>query len=235
MSPPHHRNADEATFLAGEYIEFWKGYGVEPAISIPDLLGRTPTPSAAQSLHPLDAARMELGECDRCGLCQDRSRLVYGGGPRQASLVFVGEAPGAEEDRQGIPFVGVAGQLLNRIIEAMGLTRDRVYVTSLVKCRPTADRPPSADEIETCLPFLHRQLAALKPRIVVALGALPAERLTGVGGTIAELRGKFLPMPGHEDVVVMATYSPELLLSQPAQKREVWEDMKKVKAKLESP
>ena len=183
--------------------------------------------SASESL---DAIRADLGDCTRCKLHTGRTNIVFGEGNPNASLMFAGEGPGADEDASGRPFVGSAGQLLDRIIESMGFRREDVYIANVVKCRPPGNRAPERDEATTCQPFLHRQIAAVSPKVIVVLGNTPLESLLGFKGGITKLRGKFHEFKG---IPVMPTFHPAYLLRDPSKKREVWEDMKMVKARLE--
>ncbi|MGD2185606.1 MAG: uracil-DNA glycosylase [Desulfobacterales bacterium] len=167
--------------------------------------------------------RLDLGDCQRCRLAQHRKNIVFGSGSPEARLVFVGEGPGFEEDRQGEPFVGPAGQLLTKIIEAINLTRKQVYICNIVKCRPPGNRNPETDEIHTCLPFLERQIAAIRPDYICALGAIAAQTLLNTTESISKLRGRFHQFKG---INVIATYHPAYLLRNPEKKRDVWDDMK---------
>ncbi|MGQ9897532.1 MAG: uracil-DNA glycosylase [Acidobacteriota bacterium] len=179
----------------------------------------------------LDAIRADLGDCQRCKLATCRTNIVFGEGAPQASLVFVGEGPGADEDATGRPFVGRAGQLLDKIIAAMGLRREDVYICNVVKCRPPENRTPEPDEVAACVGFLHRQLAVIRPRVIVALGASAASALLGdpkLGG-ISKIRGRFQDYRG---IPLMPTFHPAYLLRAPDKKREVWEDIKQVMALL---
>jgi uracil-DNA glycosylase len=180
---------------------------------------------SAQRPETLTDIRSDIGDCQRCGLSRTRTHIVYGCGDPQAKLVFVGEGPGYEEDQSGQPFVGAAGQLLNRIIEAMKLTRDQVYICNIVKCRPPQNRIPAPDEIKTCSPFVRRQIAAIQPRIICALGTYAAQTLLQTDLPIGRLRGKFHAL---QDIQVMPTYHPAFLLRNPQKKREVWEDIQKI-------
>jgi uracil-DNA glycosylase family 4 len=175
--------------------------------------------------HTLAEVRKELGECTRCKLHLTRRHIVFGEGSERAKLVFVGEAPGEDEDRQGRPFVGKAGQLLTRIINAIGLTRDEVYITNIIKCRPPANRNPQQEEIATCEPFLGKQLEIIQPRIICALGTFAAQTLLKTDEKISRLRGHF---HSYKGIKVMPTYHPAFLLRNPHKKREAWEDMKKI-------
>jgi DNA polymerase len=158
-----------------------------------------------------------------------RSHIVFGTGDPQADLVFVGEGPGFEEDRQGAPFVGSAGRLLTKIIQAMGLTRETVYICNVIKCRPPGNRNPLPGEIEQCFPFLKRQLEGIQPRVICALGSVAAKVLLGTDAPISRLRGRF---HDYQGVPLMPTYHPAYLLRNPEKKREVWEDMKRIMARL---
>jgi uracil-DNA glycosylase family 4 len=187
---------------------------------------------AADALPILEQVAGEARECRKCGLCETRTHAVPGVGSAKSGIVFVGEAPGADEDRRGEPFVGRAGELLTRIIEAMDkkqlipgmpLTRDTVYICNVLKCRPPENRNPLPHEIEMCSPYLHRQLEALKPRIICCLGKFAAELLVGVKGTIASLRGRIYRYRGAKLIV---TYHPAACLRNPAYKTPVWDDMK---------
>ena len=164
-----------------------------------------------------------LGDCQRCKLARGRNRIVFGDGNPKAKLMFIGEGPGAEEDRQGKPFVGAAGQLLTRIIEAIKLSRDQVYICNIIKCRPPGNRNPESDEIKTCFPFLTRQIAAIQPDFIIALGTFAAQTLLGTASPISRLRGRFHEYKG---IKVVPTYHPAYLLRNPDKKRDVWEDMK---------
>ncbi len=169
--------------------------------------------------------------CTRCKLCQGRTNVVFGAGDRNADLMFIGEGPGFDEDQQGIPFVGQAGQLLTKIIGAMQLTRDQVYIGNIVKCRPPRNRNPEEDEAHTCLPILRRQIELVNPKVIVLLGAIPLNFLLQIRG-ITRNRGKWLK---YGNIDVMPTYHPAFLTRKPEKKRDVWEDMKQVMAKLNIP
>ncbi len=177
----------------------------------------------------LSEIRDDLGDCRRCRLSKSRHHIVFGAGNPHAELVFVGEGPGYDEDRQGVPFVGAAGKLLTKIILAMELTRDQVYICNVVKCRPPQNRNPKQDEIETCLPFLSRQIAAMEPQIICALGTIAAQALLSVNTPISKMRGRFYTL---HNVKVLPTYHPAYLLRNSDKKREVWEDMKKIMHQL---
>lgn len=186
-------------------------------------------PSAATGAETLDEIRADLGECRRCPLAEKRQKIVFGAGNPHARLVFVGEAPGREEDLQGFPFVGEAGQLLDRILFAMGLSREEIYICNVGKCRPPGNRDPLPEEVAACEPFLKRQLAAIRPLLLVALGRCSAQTLLRDRTPIGRLRGHWRE---YEGIPLMPTYHPAYLLRNPNGKREVWEDMKKVMARL---
>ena len=179
----------------------------------------------------LDLIRADLGDCTRCKLAgMGRKNIVYGVGNPEAALVFVGEAPGAEEDRTGEPFVGAAGLLLTKMIGAMGFSRDDVYICNILKCRPPGNRNPEPDEVEQCEPFLKRQLAAIRPRMIVCLGKFAAQCLLRSDAPISKLRGQF---KSYEGIPLMPTFHPAYLLRNPSSKREVWADLQLVMAKLD--
>ena len=173
----------------------------------------------------LERIREDIGDCTRCRLHRHRTNIVFGVGNPKAELVFVGEGPGHDEDVQGIPFVGRAGQLLTQIIEAMGLRREDVYICNVIKCRPPENRLPEKDEIATCSPFLLRQLAVIKPKVIVCLGNVAAQTLLGTHQSISRYRGQWFEFRGSR---LMATYHPAYLLRNPAAKADVWTDLKKV-------
>jgi DNA polymerase len=180
----------------------------------------------------LAAIRTEIGEdCSRCKLhTLGRRQIVFGVGNPDADLMFVGEAPGGDEDLQGIPFVGRAGQLLTKIIEAISLTRDQVYIANVIKCRPPGNRNPEPDEVETCEPFLFQQIDVIRPKVIVALGTFAAKALLRTQDPISRLRGRIYDFRGAK---LIPTFHPAFLLRSPDRKRDVWDDMKKVRALLQ--
>lgn len=186
-------------------------------------------PGAANMLAPklsaLQVIREDIGECTRCRLSKERKNIVFGVGSEDAEIMFVGEGPGADEDEQGIPFVGRAGQLLNNMISAMGVKREDVYIANVVKCRPPGNRTPERDECDTCSPFLLRQIQTLQPKVIVAMGAVAAKNLLGINDSMANLRGQIYDFKGTKLVV---TYHPAYLLRDPRQKAEAWKDLKMV-------
>jgi uracil-DNA glycosylase family 4 len=173
--------------------------------------------------------REDLGECTRCKLHKTRHKIVFGDGNPKAELVFVGEGPGADEDAQGLPFVGRAGKLLTQMIEAMGLQRKDVYICNVVKCRPPDNRQPEEDEVKTCSPFLLRQIDVIAPKVIVCLGATAAKTLLQTNRGISQFRGEWLDFRGRK---LLATYHPAYLLRNPPAKSEVWKDLQKVMAVL---
>jgi uracil-DNA glycosylase len=192
-----------------------------------------PTAPAASPADALAALAAHIGpDCTRCKLhTLGRRQVVFGVGSPTASLMFVGEAPGEDEDKQGEPFVGRAGQLLTKIIEAIGLTRQQVYIANVIKCRPPGNRNPEQDEVATCEPFLFEQIAAIRPKVVVALGKFAAQSLLRSTEPITKLRGRVFEFRGAS---LIPTFHPAYLLRNPPAKREVWEDMKKVRDMLQS-
>jgi DNA polymerase len=193
-------------------------------------------PTASPSVVEDSEAKTLLGElqaiaivCEKCKLSKTRTQVVYGVGNPNADLMFVGEAPGRDEDLQGEPFVGRAGQLLTDIIKAMKLTRDDVYIANVVKCRPPENRNPEPDELDACRPYIQRQVEIIQPKVIVALGRFALQSLTGKAYGITSVRGQWLEYNG---VKVMPTYHPAYLLRNPAAKKDVWSDMKKVIAEL---
>lgn len=185
----------------------------------------------------LEGVREVLGDCQRCKLWPTRHTIVFGSGNPHATLLFVGEGPGEEEDRQGLPFVGKAGQLLTGMITAMGLTRDLIYIANIVKCRPPRNRPPQPDEIASCQPFLLKQIEAIRPKIICALGTFAAQTLLETKQPISLLRGKFHDFNGTAvtGIQIMPTFHPAYLLRNPPEKKKVWEDLQKIMAKMNLP
>jgi uracil-DNA glycosylase family 4 len=177
----------------------------------------------------LPMIQSDLGECTRCKLHRTRNKIVFGDGHAKARLVFVGEGPGADEDAQGLPFVGRAGKLLTQMIEAMGLERKDVYICNVVKCRPPENRQPEKDEVAECYPFLLRQIESIAPKVIVCLGATAAQALLETNRGISQFRGQWLDFRGSK---LLATYHPAYLLRNPSAKSEVWKDLQKVMAEL---
>lgn len=184
-----------------------------------------PLPIIQDKPAALKAIRVDIGDCTRCRLHKGRTNLVFGVGNPNAELMFVGEGPGADEDAQGEPFVGRAGQLLNNMIGAMGLKREDVYIANVVKCRPPGNRTPEKDECDVCSPFLLRQIEVIQPRVIVALGAVAAKNLLAVNDSMANLRGRWYDFRGARLAV---TYHPAYLLRDPRQKKETWKDLQMV-------
>jgi uracil-DNA glycosylase len=180
---------------------------------------------AADKPTALKLIREDIGDCTRCRLHKGRTKLVFGVGNVNAELMFVGEGPGADEDAQGEPFVGRAGQLLNNMISAMGLKREDVYIANVVKCRPPGNRTPEKDECDTCSPFLMRQIDVIRPKVIVALGAVAAKNLLAMNDSMANLRGRWYDF---RDSKLLVTYHPAYLLRDPRQKKEAWKDLQMV-------
>lgn len=182
----------------------------------------------------LDALQMGLGDCQRCGLCKTRTHIVFGEGSPEAKLMFVGEGPGESEDLQGRPFVGRSGQLLTKMIEAMGLSRSDVYIANVVKCRPPENRVPEREEVATCKPFLLRQIEIIQPKILVTLGATSLSALLGEKVMMTKVRGVFqnMTLESGQTVQVMPTFHPAYLLRNPPAKKEVWADLQLVMQEL---
>jgi len=189
-----------------------------------------PESGVTDPVQALRLIREDLGDCTRCRLHkQGRKQIVFGVGNPKAELMFIGEAPGADEDQQGEPFVGRAGQLLNNMIKAMGLRREDVYIANIIKCRPPGNRTPERDECETCSPFLMRQIATIKPKAIVALGAVAAKTLLAINAPMSEFRGRWFDFRGTKLAV---TYHPAFLLRDPRQKKETWKDLQMVMKEL---
>lgn len=211
---------------------------VDPVAAVPEDLAAPGVDAPAPvglGRKALPQIRAELGDCTRCKLHATRRSIVFGVGAADTPLMFVGEAPGEQEDRRGEPFVGPAGQLLDKMIEAMGWTRATVYIANTTKCRPPGNRNPQPDELARCMPFLHAQIAAIAPRIIVALGRPAANQLLGTDAPISALRGRFHDYARAADGVslkIMPTFHPAYLLRDPDKKRAAWADLKLVMAEL---
>ncbi|MGD9808558.1 MAG: uracil-DNA glycosylase family protein [Deferribacterales bacterium] len=192
-------------------------YGVEDVLA--EECEQTP------DVNPFEALYAQVSKCQKCRLHETRTNVVFGVGDPNADLMFVGEGPGADEDKQGEPFVGRAGQLLTKMIEAMGHTRKTVYIANIVKCRPPENRNPFEDESNTCIPYLYKQIELIKPKVIVCLGSVAAQNLLKTKLGITKIRGEFVDLNG---VKVMPTYHPAYLLRNPNMKRPCWEDLQKV-------
>ena len=210
-----------------QQLEFFRDIGVQ-TISLHEARPATASPYVPP-VDTLEAIRSDLGDCQRCKLAPTRTTIVFGSGNPSAEIVFVGEAPGYEEDQQGLPFVGEAGRLLTKIIESIGIKREDVYICNILKCRPPGNRNPEPDEVLVCGPFLTRQIAAIRPKIVCCLGKFAAQTMLQRADPISRLRGEFHDIDGMR---VIATFHPAYLLRSPEKKREVWEDMKQIRAEL---
>jgi uracil-DNA glycosylase len=208
-------------------LQFFKDIGVDSLEVKTSARGKARDKAA--ETESLEEIRLDIGDCQRCKLAPTRTNIVFGAGNPNAELVFVGEAPGSDEDEQGLPFVGRAGQLLTKIIESIEIKREDVYICNILKCRPPNNRNPEPDEVAACSPFLKRQLAAIRPKVVCCLGTFAAQTVLQNAAPISKLRGKFFDMDGMR---VIATFHPAYLLRSPDKKREVWEDMKQIRAEL---
>jgi DNA polymerase len=205
-----------------------------------EVVAAKPEQGVSDPATALKIIREDLGDCTRCVLHkQGRKQIVFGVGNPKAELMFVGEGPGADEDQQGEPFVGRAGQLLNNMIKAMGITREQVYIANIVKCRPPGNRTPEREECDTCSPFLMRQIAAIEPKVVVALGAVAAKTLLAMNASMMQLRGRFYDFkpagvrdPNWDGCKLAVTYHPAFLLRDPRQKGEAWKDLQMVMREL---
>lgn len=226
-----HKDLMETLAQSRAALEDLRLLGLEtlPECDGDDPLCLDPGAPEVKSPETLDAIRQDLGDCKRCPLCQGRNKIVFGVGNPEARLVFVGEAPGREEDEKGEPFVGEAGRLLDQILFAMGMQRQQVYICNVEKCRPPNNRDPAPEEIVACEPFLKRQLQAIKPKVIVALGRFAAQTLLREDTAITRLRGNWRQ---YEGIALMPTYHPAYLLRNPGGKKEVWEDMKQVLKRL---
>lgn len=201
------------------------GISLTPAVDL--FMG---TNSQSESL---DQIRKDLGECQRCKLWSTRTNIVFGEGNPHAELIFIGEGPGADEDASGRPFVGRAGQLLTKMIEAIGMKRSDVYIANVVKSRPPGNRAPEKDEVDTCSPFLFRQIAAIRPKLIVTLGNPATQSILRTKKGISVLRGQLLDYPQLTGVKVIPTFHPAYLLRDPSKKKETWHDLQNVRAYLE--
>jgi DNA polymerase len=199
------------------------------SVAVLDEEETTSTPPPQSGLSEWDALAAEAHDCTKCRLAKTRTNVVFGVGDPNADLMFIGEAPGRDEDLKGEPFVGRAGQLLTDIIKAMKLSREQVYIANVIKCRPPENRNPEPDELDACRPFLKRQVELIKPKVIVTLGRFGLQSLTEKGYGISAVRGQWLDYNG---IKLMPTYHPAYLLRNPAAKKDVWADMKKVMAEL---
>jgi DNA polymerase len=222
---PSHQHAHQGgTHQHGACLESWTGFLPPGAI----VMAKVSKPEL-ELLDPLEQISLDLVNCTRCKLCQQRSHIVVGDGNPHAELVFIGEGPGEQEDIEGLPFVGKAGQLLTRMIQAIGLQREQVYITNVVKCRPPGNRNPEPDEIQACSPFLYRQLDAIQPKMIVALGKFAVQTLLGREVKITQMRGQ---LQTYRGIKLMPTYHPSYLLRNPSAKKEVWMDLQQVAKEL---
>jgi DNA polymerase len=231
---------DETRQALSEQVKFYRELGIHsfyrrgdaPQSSAEQLQENEPAAlpviqavSAGDKNASLNVISEDIGDCTRCRLSKGRNKIVFGTGDVDADIMFVGEGPGADEDEQGLPFVGRAGQLLNNMINAMGLKREDVYIANVVKCRPPGNRTPERDECDTCSPFLMRQVEVVKPKIIVALGAVAAKNLLAMNDSMANLRGRIYDF---KNTKLAVTYHPAYLLRDPRQKAEAWKDLQMV-------
>jgi DNA polymerase len=242
----HETSISERTLEPGEEMSPRKAAAVAMPIAVEEDIFEAIAPKPEQGVSdPVQALRIireDLGDCTRCVLHkQGRKQIVFGVGNPKAELMFVGEGPGADEDAQGEPFVGRAGQLLNNMIKAMGISREQVYIANIVKCRPPGNRTPEREECETCSPFLMRQIAVIKPKVLVALGAVAAKTLLAMSASMMQLRGRFYDFrptgvrsndPNWDGCKLAVTYHPAFLLRDPRQKGEAWKDLQMVMKEL---
>jgi len=220
-----------------EFVNYQRRLGMQliegsNQVAVAKPAAKIESPPEPTEVLSLEAIREEMGDCRRCQLWQSRTRLVFGVGDPKARLMFIGEAPGAEEDQQGEPFVGEAGQLLNRILNKMEISRQEVYITNVVKSRPPGNRNPMAAEIAACRPFLVKEIQAIRPQIIVTLGAIPTQALLESKAPISRLRGNWQQWRG---IAVMPTFHPSYLDRVPKEKFKTWEDMQKVLAVYRRP
>jgi DNA polymerase len=214
-------NFNEMISALKSYLEYLKGMGISSLPNSESNSGNT----VRSGILTLAEVLKEIGDCKKCKLHRARKTIVFGEGNEKARLMFIGEGPGYDEDVQGRPFVGRAGQLLTKIIQSINLPREEVYITNIIKCRPPQNRNPEPDEIQSCHPFLMKQIRAIQPKIICALGTFSAQTLLKTDTKITALRGRFYDLEG---IKVIPTYHPAFLLRNPERKREVWEDMKKI-------
>ena len=229
--------------IAGQAQRLLRGLQKKGITHVPGAVRGTEAPDAGSPVRPepveeqtgsdkrvlLEPVRLQAMGCRLCKLCQGRKHVVFGDGALDAPVVFIGEGPGRDEDAQGLPFVGAAGQLLNRIIAAMKMKREEVYICNIVKCRPPNNRPPEPDEVAACMPYLEQQLAVIRPKVICVLGKTAASALLETEAPMGALRGRTFERGG---IPLIVTYHPAYLLRNPAAKKEVWEDMQKVLALL---
>jgi len=204
------------------YLDYLREMGVE---GFPSSGRKSENSFSSPTPQTLEEVQKELGDCRRCKLHRTRRTIVFGEGDEKATLMFIGEGPGYDEDLQGRPFVGKAGQLLTKIIQSIHLQREEVYIANIIKCRPPQNRNPEPDEIESCYPFLMKQIQAIRPKIICALGTFAAQTLLNTNAKITGLRGRVFDFTG---IKVFPTYHPAFLLRNPERKREVWEDVKQI-------
>jgi DNA polymerase len=214
----------ELTAALEDWLRFQRrlGWPGTPAEIEPETPEQVPETGRGLTLKEI---RAELGDCKRCKLSRTRKNIVFGDGSARAALMFIGEGPGEEEDLQGLPFVGAAGQLLNSLLSKLGLRREEVYIANVVKCRPPGNRDPEADETGQCLPFLRKQIEAIQPRVIVTLGKVSTQGLLGTPAPLTRLRGQWQK---YDKIKVMPTFHPSYLIRFPKERHKTWEDMQQV-------
>lgn len=222
---------ESRAWLYAQIKERLRFYGSMTSVGLD--ISKAPTiqvePKSEDDRESLEAIRTDLGDCTRCRLNSGRRNIVFGVGNPDADLMFIGEGPGRDEDLQGEPFVGRAGQLLTKIVEAIQMTRDEVYIANIVKCRPPKNRDPEPDESDACRPFLDRQIESIRPRVICTLGRVATQVLLSTDKALGRMRGQILQ---YGDAILVPTFHPAYLLRNPGAKRETWEDMKLIRRLL---
>jgi DNA polymerase len=227
-------------YLQALGVDIWRSRAAPVGVAAVDAAPASDANESSESVDAADASevalvwqrlRAEVASCMRCELCRTRTHTVFGVGDTRAQLLVIGEAPGADEDRQGEPFVGRAGQLLNSMLRAAGSPRESVYIANVLKCRPPGNRDPRPDEVASCLPYLHRQVQLLQPLLILAVGRIAAQNLLATDTPIGRLRGQVHRF-GINDLPLIVTYHPAYLLRSPSEKRKVWVDLKFVRTEL---
>jgi len=224
---------EQAYYLKTMGIDVWvpRARAITESVSITDTQIETPqadisTPAPAQQTPNIDwpALEQQVQACTQCALHETRTNVVFGVGNKQADIMFIGEAPGADEDQQGEPFVGKAGQLLNAMLQSVGLKREQVYIANILKCRPPNNRDPKPEEAASCTPYLIQQIQLLQPKLIVALGRIAAQRLLQTDASLSKLRGQLHKLP-QTSTPMLVTYHPAYLLRSPQEKRKAWQDL----------
>jgi uracil-DNA glycosylase family 4 len=223
----HMKTSTAHSYLQAMGIDVWASKkDPQPATNTQDVVNISATDDSIKQMS-WDDLKAAVDVCKRCPLYKTRTQTVFGVGNRQADLLIVGEAPGANEDRQGEPFVGRAGKLLNAMIHSLNLTREEVYIANVVKSRPPENRDPTPEEVRACIPYLERQIELIKPKLILTVGRIAAQHMLNTAVTMGELRGRLFHY-GAEKIPMIATYHPAYLLRSPREKRKAWEDMQRV-------